>query len=57
MVVMTTFSGYKREQNNLNIPIDVSYVIFKNSFFDEKIISTGMLVYAIVARRRKLRFE
>lgn len=59
MVVMTTFSGYKRKQkkNNLNIPIDVSYVIFKNSFFDEKIISTGMLVYAIVARRRKLRFE
>lgn len=58
MVVMTTFSGYKRKQkNNLNIPIDVSYVIFKNSFFDEKIISTRMLVYAIVARRRKLRFE
>lgn len=54
MVVMTTFSGYKRKQkkNNLNIPIDVSYVIFKNSFFDEKIISTGMLVYAIVARSR-----
>lgn len=53
VVVMTTFSGYKREQkNNLNIPIDVSYVIFKNSFFDEKIISTGMLVYAIVARSR-----
>lgn len=36
----------------------MSVMLFlKIVFFDEKIISTGMLVYAIVARRRKLRFE